>query len=180
MTETVIDMAEANRNSRGYGILFESVSLHPVKGAKHNPNGRFLVKYWTNTERPNISGVKGKYIDPWGQATDSETFVNMGAQATVIALHRDPNAPTVGKTVDVEDTVYLRMPDGSLVGPYLIAQKPLHDPHLVTQRYGVKQIPGASVWYVWDEVTDRPAEVAPHIDRDSAQSHADRLNADTK
>lgn len=138
----VIDMAESTPYEREqYGITHRSVCTYLIRGARHNPRARFTITLWDNTIRlnPHPGQVKynafgsiggdGKYLDPNNRGTDSDTSVTTSAEADVIALTPVARKPE-GRAIAIDELVLLGLPDGSLLGPYKIAQRPLHDPHL--------------------------------------------------
>jgi hypothetical protein len=124
-----------------YGIEYVSRHVHKIQGAKHNPRSDFSLKVWNNTDRLNPHpgvvkwndfgsiGGDGKYLDPGNQATDEARSVTTSAEAIVISAH-PISRKALGELLSVGDTVYLREPGGALLGPYVIAQRSLHDPHL--------------------------------------------------
>jgi hypothetical protein len=123
-----------------YGIEYVGRFVHEIIGARHNPHSSFRIKVWNNTDRlnphPGVTkwndwgsiGGDGKYLDPGNRATDEIRTVTTSAEAVVIAAH-PIDRKAMGTTLTIGDTVYLREPGGALLGPYVIEQRPLHDPH---------------------------------------------------
>jgi len=123
-----------------YDIVYRSAAVHRIRKAKHNRNALFRITVWNNTNRPNTCpegkwtdfgryGGPGKYLGPDNIGTDSEISVTTAAQAVVIAS--TPIARQAeGDTLEVGQLVLLQTPEGELMGPYTIAEKALHDPHL--------------------------------------------------
>jgi len=124
-----------------YGILYRARCVHRIRGAKHNPRSQFSIKIWTNTVRPNphpgevrytefgARGGDGQYLDPNGKGTDDVFSVTTSAEATVISRTPLPRTPE-GETLEIGDTVTFSLPSGLESGPWLIAQRALHDPHM--------------------------------------------------
>ena len=125
-----------------YGILARATHDHRIKGAKHNRRARFMITVWDNTIRPNPHpgevkylqygsiGGDGQWLDPHNRGTDDEISVTTSAQATCITSSRVRTGPEEGVELAIDQTVMLRLPGGEELGPYVIRQKALHDPHL--------------------------------------------------
>jgi hypothetical protein len=140
MTVTIHLTPASRYEAEQYNIRYRSKFVHRIRKARHNRNAQFLITVWDNTNRPNTCpegkytdfgryGGPGKYLGPDNIGTDSEISVTTAAQAVVIA--REPVARTPeGGTLEVGQVVTLRTPEGGFLGPYVIAEKNLHDPHL--------------------------------------------------
>lgn len=140
--ETVIDLRlSTDYEASMYDIIYRSAAVHRIRKARHNPGASFLVTVWNNANRPNPHpgevrwnsvgsiGGDGQYLDPNNRGTDETISVTTAAQAVVITsspMKRDPE----GETLEVGQTVWLRLPEGGVLGPFIIAQRALHDPHL--------------------------------------------------
>lgn len=138
---TVVELAHSSRyDAEQYGVLYRSRFVHRIRKAKHNRNAEFVLTVWDNTSRINTCpegkwtdfgryGGPGKYLGPDNVGTDAEISVTTRAQAVVIALH-PVTRQAEGAALEVGQRVMLRTPEGALSGPYVIAEKALHDPHL--------------------------------------------------
>jgi hypothetical protein len=138
---TIIDLSPASRYEvETYNIRYRSKFVHRIRKARHNRNAQFLITVWDNRKRLNTCpegkwtdfgryGGPGKYLGPDNIGTDAEISVTTAAQAVIIAS--TPVARQAeGETLEVGQLVLLREPSGELLGPYTIAEKSLHDPHL--------------------------------------------------
>jgi hypothetical protein len=141
-----IEMSYADSNAQSYGIMFESKYVHTVKGSR-NREYPHRIKIWANMFRKNPHpgeirytdfgsiGGEGKYLDPQNRGTDEPVSVLMSAEAIVIT-NSGSNTGTIasgqvyGEDLAMGDTVTLKLPNGTIHGPYVIEARPLHDPHL--------------------------------------------------
>lgn len=142
----IIDMVDAPIGDARYGVAFRGANVHHIIGAKHNRYAPHRIIVWTNVQRPNPHpgetrwtdfgsiGGDGKYLDPHNHGTDDPITVTTSAESTVIAGRSSTGSSESGQVFGIElhigDHVLLRTPNGSELGPYVIEQKPLHDPHL--------------------------------------------------
>jgi len=142
-----VKMRYADAREQTYGILFSSVNVHVIRGAKHNKFAPHRIKVWCNIFRKNPHpgevkwtnfgsiGGDGEYLDPNNRGTDDPITVTTSAEATCITSDgrntgTEASGQVYGLMLTVGDPVMLVLPDGTEHGPYVIRQRPLHDPHL--------------------------------------------------
>lgn len=140
----VIELEPVSRyHAETYNMLYEGKFLHRIKGAKHNRNAQFRLTVWDNTKRLNDCpegkwnnmgryGGPGKYLDPHNIGTDEELTITSNAESVVISA-QPIRGKREGSELEIGQLVLFGIPDGSLIGPYKIDQKPLHDPHFAPQ-----------------------------------------------
>lgn len=135
-------MTYADMNEQSYGIAFRSTADHHIEGARHNPGSLFTVTVWLNVFRSNpfpekaqwrgvgMVGGPGKYLGADNKGTDEPYSVTTSAQASVLSAHPIERTP-IGDNLKVGGSVVLVLPDHTELGPFVIAQGSLADPHMV-------------------------------------------------
>lgn len=146
---TIIELREAKDYDRDtYGITHRSAFVYDVTGPRlHNRHFPHRVTVWNNTVRPNTKPDEwseysgrpgaGRYLDPFRKGTDDEITITLGAESFGIT-DNGTNTGTFAsgqvyapETLQVNEFVVLKYPDGHHSDPYLIKTRPLTDPVLV-------------------------------------------------
>lgn len=126
-----IDLQAGDAQRRAaYGILLESITVHPIVGrGVHNRGSLHRIQVWENRPSKVTGADPDQLVDPRGRPTSAPYSVTTSAQPVIIAAHPIERAPE-GAALSIGDTVVLAV-SGYRIGEYVVEAEYLRDPHLV-------------------------------------------------